>query len=147
MHTKSLIKRLLKIEKVAIERVYFETAVEEEILVVHVRPLSRETHRCPMCGKRRQGYDSSSKIRRWRSLDFGSERVYIEATSPRVRCPEHGVVVAKVPWARHDSAYTYDFEMAVTWFALHANSAGCCRVFSDKVAYGRFHRTTGTGIA
>lgn len=34
-------------------------------------------------------------------------RVYLEADSPRVRCCEHGVVAAQVPWARHGSGRTY----------------------------------------
>jgi transposase len=65
-------------------------------------------------------------------LDFGSERVYIEASTPRVKCPKHGVVVAKVPWARHGSEYTYDFEAAVTWLALHATAQDVAEYFRIK---------------
>ena len=127
-----LIKRLLKIEKIVVENVYFESNENEETLIIPARPLKRDTQRCPLCGKRSQGYDSSSKIRRWRSLDFGSQRVYIEARAPRVQCLEHGVLVAKVPWARHSSDYTYDFETAVTWFALHATSQDVAKYFRIK---------------
>jgi len=122
LHTKSLLKRLLKIENIAIENACFEMMGDEEILVVRVRPFSRQVSRCPICGKRCPGYDSGNKLRRWRSLDLGSTRVYIEALAPRVKCPEHGVIVAKVPWARHNSDYTCDFETAVTWLTLHATA-------------------------
>ena len=132
MHTNSLLKRLLKIEKIVIENVYFEGNENEEILIIAARPLKRDTQRCPLCGKRCQGYDSSNKTRRWRSLDFGSQRVYIEAKAPRVKCPEHGVLVARVPWARHSSDYSYDFETAVTWFALHATSQDVAEYFRIK---------------
>lgn len=132
MHTKSLLKQLLKIDKMAIDKVYFMTANEEEILVVRAHPLSRDTNRCPLCGKRCQGYDSSSKIRRWRSLDLGSVRVYIEAYAPRINCPIHGVLVARVPWARHKSDYTYDFETAVTWLSLHATAQDVSEYFRIK---------------
>ena len=30
----------------------------------------------------------------------------LEADAPRVTCREHGVVVAAVPWARHDAGHT-----------------------------------------
>ena len=120
MHTKSLIKRLLRIEKIVVSNVKFETIKKEEIFVISVRPYSRDQYRCPTCGKRSMGYDSFKKIRRWRSLDLGSHKVYIEAFTPRIQCSEHGVKVARVPWARHDSDYTYDFEKAVTWLTLHA---------------------------
>jgi transposase len=130
MHTKSLIKRLLKIDKIVIEDVRFEeTENEEEILIVRARPLKRDTFRCPRCGKRCKGYDSYRKIRKWRSLDLGSTRVYIESYAPRVKCPEHGVLVARVPWARHDSGYTYDFETAVTWLTLHATAQDVAEYF------------------
>ncbi len=132
MHTKSLIKRLVKIDKIAIEDISFEMANEEEYLVVRVRPLVRDTMRCPHCGKRCKGYDSYGKKRRWRSLDLGSTRVHIEAFAPRVKCPEHGVLVAKVPWARHNSDYTYDFETAVTWLALHATAQDVSEYFRIK---------------
>lgn len=122
MHTKSVIKRLLKIDRIAIDNVNFETVNAEEMLVIKARPMSRDKSRCPKCGKRCKGYDSSNKVRRWRSLDFGSYRVYIEAFAPRIECQKHGVLVARVPWARHDSDYTYDFETAVTWLALHTTA-------------------------
>ena len=129
MHTNSLIKRLLRIDKIVIKGVYFENYSEEETLIIRAQPQKRDTNRCPLCGKRCPGYDSASKIRRWRSLDFGTQRVYIEASSPRIKCAEHGVVVARAPWARHRSDYTYDFETAVTWFTLHATAQDVAEYF------------------
>lgn len=129
MHTKSLVKRLLKIDKIVIENVYFENANDDEILVIKAHPMSRDLGRCACCGKHCQGYDSSKKTRRWRSLDFGSMKVYIEGNSSRVKCSEHGIKVAKVSWARHDSDYTYDFETAVTWLTLHATAQDVSEYF------------------
>ena len=129
MHTKSLIKRLLRIDRIAIENVYFEEQNDEDILIVRAHPLTRDAKRCPRCGRGCQGYDSFGRYRRWRSLDMGSTRVYVEAAAPRVSCPEHGVVVAKVPWARHAAGYTYDFETAVTWLTLHATAQDVAEYF------------------
>lgn len=129
MHTKTFVKQLLRIEKIAIEDISFETTSVEDTLIIKARPMSRDTKRCPKCGKRYKGYDSSDKVRRWRSLDFGSYRVYIEAVAPRIECPEHGVLVSKMPWARHDSDYTYDFETAVTWLALHTTAQDVAEYF------------------
>ena len=132
MHIKSLIKHLLKVDKIVIEELRFEFVGDEEILVISARPPSRDAYRCPKCGRHCAGYDSSRKTRRWRSLDFGSMRVYIEGFAPRVSCPKHGVLTAKVPWARHDSDFTYDFEMAVTWLALHATAQDVSGYFRIK---------------
>ena len=132
MRTNTVIKRLLKISGIVIENMYFDYMNDEEIFIVKVRPVKREQKRCPKCGKSCPGYTDSKKTRRWRSLDFGSQRVFIEANSPRIKCAEHGVVVARVPWARHDSDFTYDFETAVTWFALHACASDVSEYFRIK---------------
>lgn len=58
-------------------------------------------------------------MRRWRGLDLGSTRVFLQAAAPRVRCGEHGVVVAGVPWARHGSWFTTAFEEQVAWLVAH----------------------------
>jgi len=47
-------------------------------------------------------------------------RAVLEADTPRVRCREHGVVVAWVPWARHDTGHTYVFDDQVAWLATHS---------------------------
>jgi transposase len=45
--------------------------------------------------------------------------VYLEADAARVACPEHGVTVAAVPWARHGSRFTTGFEDTAAWLACH----------------------------
>ena len=42
-------------------------------------------------------------------------QVWLVAEAPRVRCTEHGVVVAAVPWARHSSRFVRDLEDQVAW--------------------------------
>src|ERR1039458_8764581 len=39
----------------------------------------------------------------------------------RVNCKRHGVVVAAVPWARHDASFTRPFEDQVAWLAVHTS--------------------------
>ncbi len=86
-------------------------------VVVHVRPRKRQAGRCGICGKKRPGYDQGEGRRRWRALDLGTVTVGLEADAPRVACPEHGVVVAAVPWARHGAGHTRFFDDQVAWLA------------------------------
>jgi transposase len=97
------------------------TEVEDESgdLVVRVRPSARAVSRCPECGRRVNGYDAGKGRRRWRSLDMGSTMVWLEAEAPRVECRRHGVLVEQVPWARHGSKFTRQFEAQVAWLCLH----------------------------
>lgn len=86
-------------------------------LIVHVRPHKRLTCQCGICGKKRPRYDNGQGRRRWRALDLGTVRAYLEADAPRVACPEHGVITAAVPWARHGAAHTRFFDDQVAWLA------------------------------
>jgi transposase len=73
--------------------------------------------------RRAPGFDLGEGRRRWRTLDFGTTIVWLEADAPRVRCPEHGVVVCAVPWARHGSRFTRTFEEQVAWLAVNTSSS------------------------
>jgi len=112
---------LLNIKTTAIESVQIEGFCDTRntSLIVSVRPTKGQIHRCPECGRRCNYYDEGQGLRRWRSLDLGVIRVYLQGRAPRVICNEHGVVVASVPWAHHASRFTYDFEEWVSWLALN----------------------------
>jgi transposase len=55
------------------------------------------------------------------ALDAGTVKVFIEADAPRVRCAEHGVVVAHVPWARHGAGHTLAFDQSVAWLVTQCS--------------------------
>ena len=50
-------------------------------------------------------------------MDTGTTRTFLQAAAPRVQCPEHGVVVAHVPWARPGAKCTYLLEDTCAWLA------------------------------
>jgi transposase len=111
---------VLGVQHTVIEKVELERQGVEEVLVATVRPTRSRQGRCERCDRRAPRYDNGEGPRRWRSLDAGTTRVYLQAAAPRVRCPAHGVVVAAVPWARHGSRFTSAFEDTVAWLACHA---------------------------
>lgn len=63
---------------------------------------------CPECGERMHRHDSA--VRRWRHLDTCQFKTIIEARVPRVKCPEHGTVTVRVPWAESHGRFTALFE-------------------------------------
>jgi transposase len=93
--------------------------VTSEVLVLSVRPIASQASRCSRCRKRCPGYDDGDGVRRWRTLDVGTTKAYLQAAAPRVECPEHGVVVAHVPWARPGAKHTWLFEDTCAWLAAH----------------------------
>ena len=113
--------RLLGLVRAVVEGVEFDEA--EECVVVSVRPRKGAKRRCGRCGKRCPGYDRGDGRRRWRALDLGTIRAYVEADSPRVRCSEHGVIAAHVPWARHGAGHTYAFDDTAAWLVTHCSKS------------------------
>jgi transposase len=110
--------RLLGLQRAVVEDV---TAGSEGEVIVSVRPGWRERDRCGVCRRRCGRYDAGEGRRRWRALDLATTFCFLEAEAPRVRCRQHGVVVAAVPWARHDARFTRAFEDQVAWLACHCS--------------------------
>ncbi len=62
---------------------------------------------CSSCGQVcRQVHDGA--LRRWRHLDLGDSPCHIAYELRRVRCPDCGVRVEAVPWARTGARHTRD---------------------------------------
>lgn len=117
-----MLLRALGVERAVVEDVNWETpASGAQAFVVRVRAIKKELGRCPHCGRRCPGFDRGSGLRRWRAPGFGLALAYIVADVPRVRCDEHGVVVQRVPWARHNSGFTIAFENQTAWLATRTD--------------------------
>lgn len=128
MRSKRVWAALLEIEQVVVESVRFEPFVSPDgvvgeggrsdgVVVVSVRPKAGWGSRCGRCGRRCPGYDQGRGRRWWRTFDVGLHLAFVEAAAPRVRCPQHGVVVEALPWARHDAGHTRGFDEQVAWLA------------------------------
>ena len=113
-------RRLLGVcDRTVVERVEFDE--DADAVVAHVRPGRAGRRRCGRCGERAPGYDGGEGRRRWRALDLGELRSFLEADAPRVDCPTHGPTVALVAWARHGAGHTRAFDDTVAWLATHTS--------------------------
>jgi len=131
-------RALLGVKRAVVERVEFDQG--EDVLVVGVRPGARQRGRCGVCRRRCRGYDQGNGRRRWRHLDAALVQVWLEADAPRVACPEHGIVVAYVPWARHGAGHTSAFDDTVAWLAVATAKSTVCELL--RIAW----RTVGSII-
>ncbi|MFC5959964.1 transposase, partial [Streptomyces pratens] len=95
----------------------------EQCVIVSVRPATRRRGRCGVCRRPAPGYDAGRGRRRWRDLDHGVMRVFLEADAPRVRCRQHRIVTAAVPWARHDAGHTLAFDRQTAWMAAECSKS------------------------
>ena len=71
-------------------------------------------------------------------MDLARSKCFLEYGPARVTCPEHGVRVERVPWARHGSRHARDFE---DWVACLA--AGCCVPAHSRIARVEWHSVGG----
>ena len=74
--------------------------------------------RCGECGHKCPLYDQGDgRSRRWRHLDFGSHRCFLEAKLRRTECAECGVRTEAASWADHKARHTRQFDELAVWLA------------------------------
>lgn len=120
MLNKKVLNFLLNVKHTVVDDV---KVFDDDSVVFYVHPTKGEQCRCGICGRKAPYYDAGRGLRLWRTTDIGLHKAEICADSYRVNCPEHGVVAASVPWARHNSRYTLDFEQTVAWLAMNCSKA------------------------
>jgi transposase len=87
-----------------------------EGVIVTVR-LRRRRRVCSGCGQTGALHVHGRRLKRWRHLDLGASRCIIECELRRLWCPDCGVRLEAVPWARARSSYSRDFEDVTVWLA------------------------------
>jgi transposase len=83
---------------------------------------------CPVCGwSTRSTYDRS--VRRWRHLDLGGSRLFLECEIRRLRCGRcERVVTEAVPWARPRAWHTRDLQDLAAHMAQRMDKTTVCRL-------------------
>ena len=136
----SAFSRLLCLEGVWVRGVEF---LADRVLVRVA--LRRQRLICPVCGyatMAREGIQDHESV--WRHLDLGVWRLEIRATLRQLRCPEHGVHVEGVPFARHRAHFTRDFDDLVAWLATKADKTTITRLVRiDWQTIGRIIKRVG----
>ena len=111
MRVTTAFNRMLELPGASVTGVSFE----RRGVVVRVR-LRRRRKVCGRCGQLVRATHETG-VRRWRHLDLGGQRCFIECALRRVRCPDCGVKVEGVAWARPGARHTRDFEDVVAFLA------------------------------
>ena len=130
MRDNSVLRRLLGlcVSTVVVRRELHEGADGgRSKLVVWVRCRARVRGRCGRCGVVAPWFDNGGGTRRWRHIDMGMATCELVGVAPRVSCPVHGVTVAEVSFARHDSAFSRAFEDLVVFDAIVSNKLAAAR--------------------
>ena len=117
----TLCKKLLNVKTAVVESADFYSDQDGvNHIRIHARPNIWHENDCPICHKRCKCYDTKNpQPRSWRALDWGATLVEVVYDTHRIDCPEHGVLVADVPWAYPSSGFTKDFELTVGWLAVY----------------------------
>lgn len=119
MRAESVARRLLLFPRLTVRGVRFEgDELGDEAMIIEVAVRGRS--RCGRCGRKCPRYDRLA-TRRWRHLDFGAWRVFLEGELCRVECRRCGVNVEQVSWADARSRFTTPFEDLVAWLAQRSD--------------------------
>ena len=119
-----LIKNIINVKHSVIDDIQISKSSDGIVSIeVYLHPIKSYSDRCPHCGKRCPIYDRSKTYKKWRALDCGGIIVELYARTQRIDCETHGVVVASVPWAFHDSCFTKDFDLNAAYLAMNINKS------------------------
>lgn len=121
MANKNLLKTILNVNCVKIKN--WKIDLSKSTIYIHVDMTKGQKRRCPVCGKKCKGYDSTTELRQWRSLDLGPFKVFLMCDVKRINCKEHGVHTEQVPWAYHKSRFTKDFENQLAYLTLYMSKS------------------------
>ena len=111
MRATTAFNRIIAVDGVVVEGVVFTP----DGVVVRIRRRKRR-HRCPCGFSTHAHYDRST--RRWRHLDLGAAKCFLEAELCRIDCPRcRRVRTEDVPWARPGARHTNAFCAVVAWLA------------------------------
>ena len=155
MRVSTAFNRLLGLPGASVRVVRFDA----EGVVVTVA-LRRRRRICSGCGQVcRATHDTVSS--RWRHLDLGAQRCYVVCALRRVKCPDCGVRVEPVPWARPGSRFTREFEDVIAFLAQQMAKDPIARlmrvawdtvgrivdrVVAERVDPGRLHELARIGV-
>jgi transposase len=136
----TVFNRLLNLVGVWVTDVEFVN--DDRVVYVDVR-LRRRRLACPHCGwttAARHNWQPQPST--WRALDFGVWEVRVRCRLRRLAChPCRRVTVEAVPFARHRSRHTRDFENLVAWLVAHTDRTAVTRLCRIN------WRTTGAIVA
>jgi len=151
--------RLLDLPGVSVTHVSFG----EDRVIVDVAPARRRLA-CPEAGcgfTTRARYDTRPVSSCRRHPDLGRWGLVVRADLRRLACPSHGVKVEAVPFARHRSGFTRDFEDVVAYLATRTDKTTitrlqridwdtvgriCARVVTDGLDTDRLESLVAIGI-
>jgi transposase len=120
----SAFSRLVRLPGVRVKEVRFRP----DRVIVEVA-LRRRRLRCPRCEYSTRARKDTRPVESvWRHLDLGVWRLEIHCRRRRLRCPRHGVLAEGVPFARHRSGFTRDFECLIAWLAARTDKSAICRL-------------------
>ena len=125
MRVTSAFNRLLGLSGITVVDVSFvgTSAVNVDVA------LRRRRLVCPLCPfSTRARYDTRPVTSTWRHLDFGRWQVLVRARLRRLACPQHGVRVEAIPFARARSGFTRDFEDLVAYLATKTDKTTITRL-------------------
>jgi transposase len=124
MRVTSALSRLLDLSGVWVRSVCFEP--DRVLVTVALRRRRLRCPKCSYCTRHRENQQHHDSV--WRHLDLGVWRLEVRASLRRLRCPEHGVRVEGVAFARDGARFTRDFENLVAWLATKTDKTATCRL-------------------
>jgi transposase len=121
MATFKTIAKLLGLKELKVTAVSFH---RERVVRLAVKPFKNGC-RCPQCGRRGTIVRQRPRLREWRDIPVGGWSVFLLYAPREVRCPTHGRVEERIPWAERGARVTRRYEYVMLRY---------CQMMTQKAA-------------
>lgn len=88
----------------SIENQFIELEKYPNEVHIEVSADQNQLYPCPECGKERQVRETVRLM--WRHTDFFGLPCFVTANTPKIDCPDHGMVPTKIAWLRERNQLT-----------------------------------------
>jgi len=152
MLLKTLLNRCHKFKSFVYRQACFQEVEGVEAIVVSVEPRQNSRPVCSKCNRNASTYDHRPGKRKFRFIPLWGWPVFLEYRMRRVNCPNDGVVIESVPWAKGKSRITCVMEHFLAQWARKLSWKEVAQTFevswqsvyrsvASIVEYGLKHRS------
>ncbi len=157
MRIRTLLNKCEYLKSFVYVREYWERKGNQRVLIVDIEARKNARPICTGCIKRCSIYDHSQSARDFRFVPLWGISTYFRYTLRRVDCPDCGVKVEQIPWAKGKSPITHSFGFFLSQWAkrlswkevadtFHVHWNTVYQVVSAVVDYMDFRHESLTGL-
>jgi len=132
MRIRTLLNKLEYLKSFVYEKEFLEKKGQQEVLIIKIVPRKNGRAICSVCGDEWGLYDHKASPRDFEFVPLWGLPTYFRYTLRRVNCPDCGVRIERVPWAKGKSPITHAYAHFLAHWAKKLSWSDVARSFKTS---------------